>query len=232
LRKAAQSLNIKVLDAVPKYNGRMPPTFFQYGTRPFVLPNVNHPVNIFGGQEYIYDFSFLMAILPEELFNWGAVLAPLGLVNKDSSFKHGDWFLRPNSGNKQFAGRVFSSFELQQDITYLLHMNPWELLIAAEAKQAPEREYRFFCIKDKNDEVQMVGCEYLPTQQNIIPSNIKDYALEIASRIFEKLTVGNSFVLDIAEIDSQLSIIELNSWESSSFYSIDPINLLESITCL
>lgn len=205
------------------------PNFFLYGTRDYVLPFVNNPYHIFNSQEYLYDFSFLLSISEDELFNIDAEIMPASQFYK---VKNGNYFVRPNSGNKQFNGQVVNS----KNVKYFpseFGVDPWELIIVAPAKKPHQEEYRFFCHIDNEEEIKLVGCRYLPTDSNDIPPLVLRWAKNEAEFIFENLTVGNSFVLDLGfnpEYEDEKpsgSVIELNSWNSSGYYSISPEELLK-----
>ncbi len=96
----------------------------------------------------------------------------------------------------------------------------------------PLAEYRFFSIRGHDDSIKMLGCRYLPDTSPDVPPEALVYATERANEIFDVMTVGNSFVLDVGYSNGKYSIIEVNSWESSSFYCLDPKLILEMITQL
>lgn len=227
---AAKELGLKVFDT-----NLITEDFFIYGVRPFVLPLVDDDFHIFRSQEYIYDYSFLLSIgLGHSLFNYDAKIIPAGQF---IVYQGRRVFVRPNSGNKQFSGTVIDPKEIRTDICYQFNINPWELIVFALERDPPKEEYRFFCIRNNKDEISMVGCRYLQTPSNDIPSFVQEKAKLWAEHIFERLTIGNSFVLDIFYDPPEYlnekglcSIGELNSWNSSGFYCISPLKLLEMIT--
>lgn len=229
LIKAAKSLGIDVLEyRLPDWDDE---SYFVYGTRNFVLPQLFDSRHILSDMEYLYKYSFLLSIFNWELFNEEASIIPAGkLAGSWMSMSKLDFFIRPLDGNKSFTGFVINGNELKADLTYKLHINKWDLIVVAPAKELPIEEYRFFC-KMKEDEIKMVGCRYWPQPAvNDIPNFVTEKARVFASRIFDEMTIGDCFVLDVFVDDERnASVGELNSWNSSAFYSIDPKNILRMI---
>lgn len=229
LIKAAEELGLRVRDT--PCDVRCP--FFLYGTRDFVLQYVDNQLHIFSEQEYMYDYSFLMSITePNETFNYDAKIIPAS--NYCNFNINTSYFVRPNSGNKQFTGQVINSNLRKRYGFYLnryLSIYPWELVVVSSEKTPPKEEYRFFCYLTNNNSIKIECCRYLPEETNDVPELLIGYAKSFAKLIFDNIPFGNSFVLDMAydPPEYKASAIELNSWNSSSFYSIDPKKLLEII---
>lgn len=201
--------------------------FFLYGTRNFVLPKVDCWQHILCNQEELYDYSFIMGNLHSDMFNLNCMLTPAGNAYAQSSkcYLHAkDFFIRPNSGNKQFNGQVVKKEELGR-LSQIFQIANHELIVIAQTKEPPAEEYRFFCHDDK-----MVGCRYLPDNSNRIPGEIQEYAISVREKINNLNGHYHTFVLDIGmtrdRFYSRPSVIELNSWNSSAFYSICPKQLL------
>ncbi len=230
--KAAKELNIPVFESSHCYNeygeSIFPSKKFHYGTCGFFMKYRSD--DIFSDQEYIYDFSFLLGLFGhKKLLNYDALIIPMGKFELIANTYSKGCFVKPNGGGKSFAGTTILKGE-----KFNFGVSPWELIAISSLKPEPQEEYRFFCIRDDNDKIDIVGCRYLPDPSNEIPSFVLEKAREWASEIFDKLTVGSSFVLDLAydkpeyeDEPGRCSIIELNSWNSSSFYSIDPIKILQ-----
>lgn len=248
---AANRLGIEVSNApwdeYCHYLGLQP--YFLYGTRPFVLSWIWDEKHILNNMEYLYDYSFLLSIpnkaLP--LFNPQAKLAPAGQIKPQidddeylSYYRRDGIFVRPNDGNKAFTGTVIKYEELDK-IQYLFNINTWHVCVYDIAKTPLDEEYRFFIKRDDNDKINMIGCRYWPNSSNDIPSEISTKAKEYAKYIFDKMTVGNCFVLDVGRYLSDkgnprnnfynkpIYIVEINSWNSSTFYSIDPESILKMV---
>lgn len=226
IRQAAKDLGAKVL-ALPTIGGLDGDSYFLYGTRAYVLKHVNDYRHILHNQEELYDYSFIMGNLHSDMFNLNCMITPAGAAYAQSSrcgLAAKEFFVRPNSGNKQFNGQVVMKEDLNR-LPQIFQIASHELVVIAQAKQAPHEEYRFFCHNDK-----MTGCKYLPESSNRIPGEIQEYAIKIREKINNLNGHYHTFVLDIGmtrdRFYSRPSVIELNSWNSSAFYSIDPKQLL------
>ncbi len=227
LIQAAKDLGIEVYDRPVMFDN-----FFCYGTRPFVLPLVDDSYHIFSKQEYIYDYSFLLStsLTFNHILNYYCDIVPAKRIREVINRKKTKTiFARPNSGNKQFNGDVFPKAAFQANTPQFLQINPWELVVLAEDRGKPTKEYRFFVIRNADDEIKYECCEYLPEHSNEVPDNVKEFADSVIEIIFDSIPFGNSFVLDICELDGCLWVLELNSANSSSYYSISPNSLLEMI---
>lgn len=214
-------------------------SFFIYGTRQFVLPRVDNPNHIYQGQEYVYDYSFVYSSsLRRYLFNAHSYFVPAGntaeFLSDSEEFGGGDVFCRANSGNKQVAGQVLSRRMLEENISSIFRVNPWEMIVLAKAQTPPKEEYRFFFFRTYNDRdnecIKSVYCRYLPEPSLEVDKQIVYFAQNIAEKIFNEMPFGNSFVLDVfVDEYGKRTIGELNSVNSSSFYCISTASLLELI---
>lgn len=228
MREAAKRLGIPVFDdeyfSIGHVSIKKDESYFVYGMRGCVLPRVNCPDNILNKTEYLYDFSYLMSIIPNELFNYDAVLLTASEISWKHHFKLGDVFVRPNSGDKQFNGQIFTQREIRSDFPSIAQVYPWELCVVASPKTPPDKEYRCFV----NNE-SIIACQYLPSESLDVPVGVLGYAKGIVEVIREKDPNAHTFVLDIAELHDSLSVIELNSWNSSGIYCIGAESLLKEI---
>ncbi len=229
IRQAAIELGSKPLK-FPTIGGLDGEPYFLYGTRNYVLKYVNDFQHILHNQEELYDYSFIMGNLHSDMFNLNCMITPAGAAYAQSSkcgLRATEFFVRPNSGNKQFNGQVVKKEEMGR-LSQIFQIAAHELVVIAQAKQPPHEEYRFFCHNDK-----MVGCRYLPDNSNRIPGEIQEYAIQIREKINNLNGHYHTFVLDIGmtkdRFYSRPSVIELNSWNSSAFYSISPHELLTMI---
>ena len=202
-------------------------TQFTYGTRPFYHKN-GWRSDMFCRQDYLYNYSFLMSFSSRELFSISPQIIPARNVGL-GIFPNQQYFVRPNSGEKTFPGQVISGRTLQNGLSSLFHIDPWELVIRAEARKTPDKEYRFFFIRNNSTCTCYECCQYLPEQTNEVPEEIKEWTESQAERLFDFIPFGNSFVLDVCELDDVFYLLEINSWNSSSFYSINPKSILRNI---
>jgi hypothetical protein len=194
LIQAATELGIEVSEApwdvYAYYLGTQ--NFFVFGTRPFVLDWVNDEYHIFSGQEYIYDYSFLLSIFKDKtsLFNPDCEIIPASYFGSTN----GSRFIRPLSGNKSFTGQVVDPLEIRTNLSFQFNICPWELIVSSSPKKQPSEEYRFFFIRNNYDDIKYLACRYLPNPILYIPTFVVESAIYYATKIFDSLTTGNLFL--------------------------------------
>lgn len=219
----AKTYNISVYDK-PQGN-----KYFIYGTRPFVLPYVNDPMNCLNNTEYIYDYSYMCTVIPEEMrFNKDVHFNTLENIRKILSWarpgKNGV-FIRPNSGNKEFTGRAFSNEELANHPPQELTSNyPWLVCAFCDVKDSPDEEYRVFVHNGG-----AIYTTYWPNEEEGVKCPVDEFAQKVIRKIRRNDPNAYTYVLDIARDKNGYSVLELNSWNSSSFYSIDPHTILRTL---
>lgn len=150
-----------------------------------------------------YAFEDLMTIFGRDSF-----------VNLDSRLihtqdidwnKHEEYFVRPFDDTKSFNGGIYNantlSYNGQVIIAPLKHIS---------------REFRFFIV----DGVVVTGSLY-KVNGSLEESDIIDTgALKFAEQMIEKFKMPG-YVIDIAKIDDDYKIMELNCLNASGFYKIN-----------
>lgn len=147
-------------------------------------------------------------------------------------------FLRPCSGFKEFSGQIFGSKE-KFDIEYAFltkahNIDPY-LMCMVSPKKHIDREYR--CVFINGEYVS--GSRYMVNMEldedGFVPKNVIEFAKTVASEDFF-LNVFE-FVIDVAVmqpgLEENLSLVEVNSFECSSFYksNLDLIYKTLTETC-
>jgi hypothetical protein len=134
------------------------------------------------------------------------------------------FFIRPNSGMKIFAGKVFDFVDFQQFVDYsrgnaLLSLDT-EIVIGSVKKI--EREFRTWVVDGEiAAAVQYkVGTRMMPsTLKADVPDEVVDFA---RARAFA-CSPAPIFVLDVAETPEGLRAVEINCFHTSGFYVPDVI---------
>lgn len=130
-------------------------------------------------------------------------------------------FIRPASGKKEFSGGVYSKDELEIELKYLQSKNIDKEIIVFAAKPVDiKEEYRTIFINGK----YISGSRYIKNDEIGLSSNIPDSVVE-----FSKVVSGHSFfqnkfnfIIDIAiKRSGEPSLVEINQFETSSFYLAD-----------
>jgi len=229
--QAAQELGINVSER-PYDNSDY---FYLYGTRDFVKQHVNHPRHILKGLEHQWDYAFLSSIDGISLLNRYYDICPVyrlpSLLNTQKYAAYDDMFIRPYNGEKSFDGQVFKKESvIKYGLNKLVgHFIPdYELCIITTSKNKKdvlESEYRFFIF-----DADVIGGQYFPEYKYDTNQHIYNQVTKWAYKIIESGKSIGPYVMDVEVNGGQaMSIIELNSWNSSSFYLIPPHLLLKTI---
>ena len=127
-------------------------------------------------------------------------------------------FVRPNSGSKLFAGRLFSAAELNLQKFLSEGVAPQSIVVISRPK-CIRREWRFIIA----DQRVIAASMYKEFDEIRISSDVSraamDYASAIASREYQPARV---WVLDTCETSSgEMFVVEINGFSSSNWYSCD-----------
>lgn len=124
-------------------------------------------------------------------------------------------FLKPNLSNKSFTG--FSTdrdnFQIEMNTMSLQNVQNDEIILVAKHVDIIH-EWRFFIFEE-------VGC-FSPYSWDGNIKEVDDYVLDFAENVSYNIWRPDEyFVLDVAETSEGLSVIEVNSINSSSLYGCD-----------
>lgn len=127
------------------------------------------------------------------------------------------FFARPCSVYKEFAGQVFTQDRFITEYNFCKqNKNLDDGLICMVSKNHPiTREWRTIFINNQFVD----GCEYLPQTEYSLPDHVKKYAIELSKNPY--FLNKFDFVVDICEVCGKLHLLEINSFECSSFYACD-----------
>lgn len=130
---------------------------------------------------------------------------------------HWPKFVRPCSGKKIFSGNVYSREGLQRELDFLVqNKNVDNTLCLVSKPQQLKREWR--CIFIDND--FCAGSQYMLNGEKDLkpelPEEVKDYAIQISRDPF--FLNRFEFIIDIAETNEGLRLVEINAFPTSSFY--------------
>ncbi len=130
-------------------------------------------------------------------------------------------FIRPVSPFKEFAGNVFTEQKFIEEYNFLIqnkNMDPYLICAIGDVKPLG-REWRCIFIDNK----YVAGSQYLNQAELEIKPEIPEKVVEFAENVAKDdyfLNVGN-FVLDFCECCDRLALVEINAFETSSFYGAD-----------
>lgn len=128
-------------------------------------------------------------------------------------------FVRPASGSKVFAGNVYDSETFQNEVDFLKQRNvdPRTVICLLSVPVSIKQEYRTIFINKK-----LVGASrYMVNSELSVDSYVPDSVLNYAQKIHKEYDLPPWVVLDIADTEEELRVIEINQIETSSFYAAD-----------
>lgn len=135
----------------------------------------------------------------------------LGLSEEDR------FFIRPNGDLKEFAGNVYSYKEFCNWCEKLrpggFSIEMTTKIVVAKLKNI-ENEWRLFVV---NNQV-ISGSRYRSLGRRSISKDVPNYAKEFGEKMARIWSPEIVFVLDIAQVDDSLKVIEINGFNSSGFY--------------
>lgn len=184
--------------------------YFICGSYPLTrYAHAKRPDSVFSLDDY--KFEDLMTVFGKENF-----------VNPDSQTihtkdidwnKHEEYFVRPFDDTKSFNGGIYNFNTLKYD----------GQVIIAPLKHI-SREYRFFIVDG-----QIVTGSLYKVNGSLEESDVIDTgALKFAEKMIEKFKIPG-YVIDIAKIDDEYKIMELNCLNASGFYKINLYKLILAI---
>jgi len=139
--------------------------------------------------------------------------------------KDDELFVRPSSGYKPFTGMVVGRTRMSQEtLGYGYYHEDPSLLVAISGAKQISREWRVVI----GDKKVITGSQYKINNElevlNDFPKEVEDYAQSI---IPEDWQPDRLFVMDIAEYNNELYLLELNSFSSSGLYDCDLGRIVE-----
>ena len=166
-----------------------------------------------------FECSTYYAYYGNYLLNTNYVMLPLSEAIRNFEFFtkiFGRMFIRPNSGFKQFTGQEFVLNTFQNN-----RFGPDDMLVVISPFKEITEEIRFFCTK----EGVITGSTYGNIQNRVDCSDPK-YSIPVlfTNKVLQKVNwkPDSIFFMDIAMIHNLPSLLELNSFSCSGWYSCDP----------
>lgn len=164
--------------------------------------------------------------LVEFLLNKEASFVPFGLLQHHvSAFWLGDFFLRPNSGRKTFTGKVFKNENFHYEFNRWCYekLEPEDIVLIAPAREM-KREWRLVCLKDE----VITGSQYRDRNNLLIadpavPQDVYDFGNKVAAKWWSQQFLDRDpvYVIDIAEYEDELYLLEINAFSCSGLYKCD-----------
>lgn len=211
------------------------------------LKNIERPVCFIGGYSLARmakKYGWNPGTFANDNFNYQAWIKGYGKENllnselqittiKDapSSFPFNSFFARPVEDTKAFTGRPFTVEEfsefkrkiLSKELAYQTLHPDTEIMISPLVNIYSET--RFFVV-DK----QIVAYSfYKRGGQPFFSDNIEPFIKDYAIKMLERWQPSGVFVIDIADTEYGLKIVELNGFNSAGIYESNPYRIIDSV---
>ena len=185
-------------------------TYFVCGS--YSLTRYVHAVNpsaVFSLEDYKFDD--LMDIFGKDNFvNPGAKV----VHTKDIDWKANDeYFVRPLDDTKSFNGGIYNA-----------NMLTYEGEVVIAPLKHISREYRFFVIDGQIITSSLYKVNGQLEESEIIDPNARAFAQEMIEKFAHP-----GFVIDIATVDNEYKIMELNCLNPAGFYKINLYKLIVAV---
>lgn len=132
---------------------------------------------------------------------------------KDINWIDDEMFVRPLEDTKSFNGGIYNKNTLKFE---------GECVVAH--LQSIQKEFRFFVLNNK-----IIGqSQYKQNGELYISSIVDDGAIEFAKQMLEKFSF-KGYTLDIAYVNQEYKIVELNCFNASGLYGVSLYNFLNEI---
>lgn len=174
------------------------------------------PGSLFGNN---HNYEIYSQHYKEHLLNWDSKVFNLGEIQKYEGFR----FVRPCLDSKLFNGAVYycDDWDYIQEGLIREGYSLDTRIQMASVKQV-YREVRLFIVNGK----VITGSQYTFGGRYLPSTFIGDEILEFANKMIEIYQVAECFVMDIAETDIGLKIVEVNCINCSGFYQSDVMKLI------
>lgn len=182
----------------------------------------------------VKNWSKFAPYIGTDLLNESYCILPYGeVVRRAVRWTRGtplSWFIKPESGLKEFTGQVITAVSLDEDLKKLSphhEIDPTTLCVCAPPKVI-KAEFRYVIV----NKTVVAGSEYrwdnvLDVRRDTSP--FTDYlAVKIAEADWQADSV---YVCDIALLeDDTPKVIELNAFSSSGLYACDTVAIVKAVS--
>lgn len=167
---------------------------------------------------------FYYAHYAKFLLNHDYLILPFQEIIRQKEYlyeKFGDpIFIRPDKADKPFTGHLINYHEFQKEINFLQDfpcLFPESTVILSSAKNI-KRESRFIA----SDNKVITGSTYRINDELKFDCISNGSAFDLAEQIAQSIWKPDKmFVIDIAETDDSIGLLEINSFSCSGFYDCD-----------
>ena len=170
--------------------------------------------------KYLLNYRYLMMPISQ-------LVESIDMV-KDLLGSHIDrFFIRPDRGDKPFAGTVLKDNEITlENLEYGFSYKDTDLLVLISEAMPIEKEWRFFVSKDK----VLTGSQYMINCELEVEPGYEQGAWDFAQKILDEVEWKPEpiFVMDICKMMDTYFLLELNSASTSGLYDCEVKPIVET----
>lgn len=131
-------------------------------------------------------------------------------------------FIRPVAGDKIFSGNVYTKEKFQTEFNYFAinkNGDPNTICLVCSPVKV-EREWRLIFVNKE----YVSGSQYMVNSEFCVDPSVPDYIVDYANRHIatsDFFINKFEFIIDMAETENGIKLVELNQFETASFYAAD-----------
>jgi hypothetical protein len=135
-------------------------------------------------------------------------------------------FVRPDSALKPFAGRVLDASAIDRSaLDHGFYYDDDALPIVVAPARQIHREWRTVVAEGR----VVTGCAYTADRRSAeetLPEPVRAIAGQVARGDWQPAPI---YIVDVAEVDSQVCVLELNPFSGADLYRCDPYAVIEVV---
>ncbi|HEY1556835.1 MAG TPA: ATP-grasp domain-containing protein [Kofleriaceae bacterium] len=136
-------------------------------------------------------------------------------------------FVRPDSALKPFAGRVLDAAAIDRAaLDYGFYYDDDALPIVVAPARQIQREWRVVVAEGR----VVTGCAYTAERrgaEEALPVPVREIAREVSNLDWQPAPI---YIVDVAEVDHQVRVLELNPFSGADLYRCDPHAVVEVVS--
>lgn len=191
-----------------------------YGSCRFIANLIRSGVEAPGLFSSDSDFNYRRYIerYGDEMLNTAASLVCLDQLDV-RTLSSKKVFLRSAADNKEITGSIWTPSQLALLLEKLQKSdrNALSLEVVCAPMQVIEREWRLFVVDGKVSS----GSQYMYFGELVCVRELPDQVIAYVERLAKQWVPSRVFVMDVALVNKQLRVVELNGFNSSGFYYAD-----------
>lgn len=188
-------------------------------------PGAVGDVRRFHCSEYYGQFPGVPLANSDAVFTTVAALVRSPAATVAALGKPDHTFVRPDSPLKPFSGRPLSIDDVSlATLDYGFYYNDEQLPVVVSTLKDVGREWRFVVA----DRIVVADCEYRASREGV-GTDVPDTARQVATMVAEAgWQAAPLYVVDIAEVNGDPHVMELNPFSGADLYYCDPTSVAKA----